>query len=393
MADAPLQQIFDEMRTRLQAELDGQIQAARAREAETAARARQEAEADAEKRWAAKLDSVKAEWAARLESEVSAARAEAEKRLVGESMRLRNEGEQAVADARQRAAEELEAERRRADEQLRDLRADLDSERKQLEERTTTTPAELEAAPLLASMRAIDGARSLTDALSALARGATALASRAAVFVVSGTRLEEWPVDGVPALTREPIALDRGGLLHAAVVSGTRAMSSTDDPGRIVPFTVPAGTGPAMAVPLLVGGRAVAVVYAEDGSADRTVASSPAESLELLARHAAACLAHITAVRTLQVGRADGRAPTPEDEQGARRYAKLLVSEIKLYNEGAVRVGREKRDLLHRLRAEIERAQRLYEERVPPSVSGRGSLFQQELVNTLAGGDAALLGS
>jgi hypothetical protein len=56
-------------------------------------------------------------------------------------------------------------------------------------------------------------------------------------------------------------------------------------------------------------------------------------------------------------------------------------------------VGREKCDLLHRLRAEIERSRRLYEERVPPSVTARASYFQQELIQTLAGGDPALLGS
>ena len=84
---------------------------------------------------------------------------------------------------------------------------------------------------------------------------------------------------------------------------------------------------------------------------------------------------------------------TADDEtQGARRYAKLLVSEIKLYNEGAVRVGRERRDLMLRLKAEIERARKLYEERVPASIRGRDSYFQHELVQTLADGDQTLLG-
>ena len=81
------------------------------------------------------------------------------------------------------------------------------------------------------------------------------------------------------------------------------------------------------------------------------------------------------------------------DENGARRYARLLVSEIKLYNEAAVHIGRQKRDLMSRLRPEIERARRLYEERVPASVAARGTYFQQELVQTLADGDSALLGS
>jgi hypothetical protein len=70
----------------------------------------------------------------------------------------------------------------------------------------------------------------------------------------------------------------------------------------------------------------------------------------------------------------------------------LLVSEIKLYNEAAVRVGRQKRDLLQRLKPEIERARRLYEQRISSNVDSRGALFQQELIQTLADGDPALLG-
>ena len=48
---------------------------------------------------------------------------------------------------------------------------------------------------------------------------------------------------------------------------------------------------------------------------------------------------------------------------------------------------------LNALVAEIDRARKLYEERVSPTVTARGSYFQQELVQTLADGDPALLGS
>jgi len=84
--------------------------------------------------------------------------------------------------------------------------------------------------------------------------------------------------------------------------------------------------------------------------------------------------------------------PSDADQEAARRYARLLVSEIKLYNESAVRMGREKRDLLKRLRPEVERARRLYEERVSSAVAGRAQYFEQELRQTLADGDASLLG-
>ena len=82
-----------------------------------------------------------------------------------------------------------------------------------------------------------------------------------------------------------------------------------------------------------------------------------------------------------------------EDGDSARRYARLLVSEIKLYNEVAVQIGRQKRDLLARLKPEIDRARNLYFQRISPAVDSRGALFQQELVQTLADGDASLLGN
>jgi hypothetical protein len=110
-----------------------------------------------------------------------------------------------------------------------------------------------------------------------------------------------------------------------------------------------------------------------------------------------------SAMRTLDVLRGDaidpgatadaaGSSNGGNGEESARRYARLLVSEIKLYNEAAVRAGRQQRDLRQRLRSEIDRAQRLYEERVPPAVGARDQYFHQELVQTLADGDATLLG-
>jgi hypothetical protein len=81
-----------------------------------------------------------------------------------------------------------------------------------------------------------------------------------------------------------------------------------------------------------------------------------------------------------------------DDDDAARRYARLLVSEIKLYHESAVTAGRRDRNLLERLRTEIERARRLYDERVPPPILARTDYFNQELVRTLANGDESLLG-
>jgi hypothetical protein len=77
----------------------------------------------------------------------------------------------------------------------------------------------------------------------------------------------------------------------------------------------------------------------------------------------------------------------------ARRFARLLVSEIKLYNEQKVREGRDAGDLYERLREDIDRSRQMYDKRVRPEVSNRYDYFHHELVNMLAEGDAAKLGS
>ena len=72
-------------------------------------------------------------------------------------------------------------------------------------------------------------------------------------------------------------------------------------------------------------------------------------------------------------------------EDSARRFARLLLSEIKLYHEPAVDEGRRSHNLLTRLAPEIERARAAYDARVPVSLRTRAELFHQELVATLAG--------
>lgn len=87
----------------------------------------------------------------------------------------------------------------------------------------------------------------------------------------------------------------------------------------------------------------------------------------------------------------------PEDERrshnDARRFARLLVSEIKLYNEKKVLEGREASDLYPRLREAIDRSREMYDKRVQPPVASKFDYFHYELVNSLAEGDAGRLGS
>lgn len=77
----------------------------------------------------------------------------------------------------------------------------------------------------------------------------------------------------------------------------------------------------------------------------------------------------------------------------ARRFARLLVSEVKLYNEQKVSDGRSQNDLYQRLREDIDRSRQMYDKRVKPEVAQKYDYFHHELVNTLAEGDPSKLGS
>jgi hypothetical protein len=77
----------------------------------------------------------------------------------------------------------------------------------------------------------------------------------------------------------------------------------------------------------------------------------------------------------------------------ARRFARLLISEIKLYNEQKVAEGRSEHDLYDRLREYIDRSREMYDKRVKAEVASRYDYFHGELVNTLAEGDVSKLGA
>jgi hypothetical protein len=85
-------------------------------------------------------------------------------------------------------------------------------------------------------------------------------------------------------------------------------------------------------------------------------------------------------------------APSGEEalHEEARRLARLLVSEIKLYNEEIIEEGRMAGNIYSRLKEDIDRSRQMYQERIDPRVTE--DYFYQELVQRLAGGDSNLLG-
>ncbi len=374
--------------------------------AETALAAEQEARREAEASVAAGQQAHEATKSALTSEQQARQAAEA---AVAAATQAREAAETAATTERQarEAAETAAATEREA---RHALAAELESQRSQVVEAASTEALAEERVSrlaaidgLLSAVRAISDAKSLTDTLSALATSASSVAPRVALFILNdraGHReLQGWRASGFgdPSPVHLRLPADDGGLLATAAASRTVLSSATVSAPTFA--ALPASRA-ALAVPITVGGKSVAVLYADDGLHDEQEApTSWPEAVQILGAHASVCLSHITAVRTTQAMRASGGssgrtgAAASEDDSGARRYARLLVSEIKLYNETAVRAGREKRDLLQRLGPEIERARKLYEERVSPSVAARATYFHEELVHTLADGDAALLGS
>ena len=95
------------------------------------------------------------------------------------------------------------------------------------------------------------------------------------------------------------------------------------------------------------------------------------------------------------VGLRSTTAPQTEDTKKhdeARRFARLLVSEIKLYNETKVDAGRKNKDLYERLKEDIDRSRQMYDERIPDEVRKVSNYFYDELVRILADGHAESLG-
>jgi len=95
---------------------------------------------------------------------------------------------------------------------------------------------------------------------------------------------------------------------------------------------------------------------------------------------------------TRVTGAPDGPAADDPRYEEARRFARLLVSEIKLYNEEEVDRGRAERDIAKRLKEDIDRSREMFEKRIPVEIRAGHDYFQEQLVRILADGNPDALG-
>jgi hypothetical protein len=89
---------------------------------------------------------------------------------------------------------------------------------------------------------------------------------------------------------------------------------------------------------------------------------------------------------------ASSTAPQDEVHAKARRFAKLLAEEIKLYNQQEVAAGKHAGDLYGRLREPIDKSREAYEKRYASTPAANGNYFALELVRILADNNIALMG-
>jgi hypothetical protein len=89
-------------------------------------------------------------------------------------------------------------------------------------------------------------------------------------------------------------------------------------------------------------------------------------------------------------------AISPEEQEvhrKAQRFARLLVDEIKLYNQARVSEGRKNKDLYDRLKEAIEKSRATYQKRYGNTVAGSAKYFQDEVIRSLAEDDISIMGA
>jgi hypothetical protein len=77
----------------------------------------------------------------------------------------------------------------------------------------------------------------------------------------------------------------------------------------------------------------------------------------------------------------------------AQRFARLLVDEIKLYNQAKVAEGRKNNDLYDRLKDAIEKSRATYHKRYGNTVAVSANYFQHEIIRSLAEDDVSIMGA
>jgi hypothetical protein len=117
----------------------------------------------------------------------------------------------------------------------------------------------------------------------------------------------------------------------------------------------------------------------------------PAAEVVEVAAHAAAGAASAPAAAADPF--AGMSAEDADTHRKAQRFARLLVDEIKLYNQAQVAEGRRHKDLYDRLKDTIEKSRGMFQKRYGATAAASGDYFQKEVVRSLADDDLTVMGA
>jgi chromosome segregation ATPase len=272
----------------------------------------------------------------------------------------------------------LEREREEAEDKLHDLEARLEDEAGREVEITLDGSDSAVALfdGLLGAFEALSSAATITDVLSTLVEQLVNEFPRVALFRVKGNRLEGAHQIGFD-LTNDigkvvvPLAMD--SLLTRAVSSGRTERVNGD---RTDSSHLPFGGSPtcALAMPIVVDGDALAVVYVDDSGQARP--DSQAAHDDLNARFAEALRHHAVALLT----RLTSELKTMAELRGE---AGSLLRETEQMYEADVAAGKTGDELLKRLHANLDYARSIYANRVESEPASTAGLLEAQLAGTI----------
>jgi hypothetical protein len=283
---------------------------------------------------------------------------------------------------------------------------------------------------LSAAVMAIQEGNSQSEILRHLLEGAARFAGRVALFVVKGGVVNGW--QGIGFEDNDVIrnvSLESSGGLAGQAVQGRMVAAgpvAQFDPGFENLVRTPAQDN-CVVLPLVVKDKVAALVYADGGlttsgsmdvSAMTALTRFVALWLEVCAlRKSGAAAPLVEEAQTFYAAAANVATPaassvpanfpagvpvsspgfSPDGDESdlhkkAKRFAKLLVEEIKLYNQPKVAEGKQNRDLYDRLREDIEKSRATYDKRYGDSPVAAADYFTQELIRILADSDVTLMG-
>jgi hypothetical protein len=296
------------------------------------------------------------------------------------------------------------------------LRAEIVRRAVEVVESLAPAPGASPSDLLNAAAAVIHESGSQADILRHLLEGEARFAGRVALFVVKGNAISGWQGIGFEENDAiKTLSIQTGsGLVGKAIQARNPAAGTAQefDAGFIRSMKPPAD-GQCLVLPLVVKDKVAAMIYADAGTVPGGTLDS--SGLQALTRFAAIWL-ELAALRKAggSASAEDVAQPQPaaamaasapasvpassgseEDElhKKARRFAKLLVEEIKLYNQPRVEEGRQHKDLYERLKVDIEKSRSTYDKRYAESAVASADYFTQELIRILADNDASLMGA